>query len=245
MSEPTFTVTLDGTEHSVPADSIKAPEGHFVGKSDDYVQKTVADAQTKEAVKSRLKNHVPRDKAAEDAEVVKAVLHKHAKKGEVDAAAIRSQVEQEYAPKVERLTALEGQLVDAAILEAARGAGVKDEFLKPLVPGQPAPIVQQLRGQVTLHEEYGYPVARLGEGFAPAENPSAERPFAGPEALLGGLKNEKSLGYLFKAPEGQGGSGYRGGGDGAGAQKRSAMTTQQKSDYVEKHGHDAYLNLPQ
>jgi hypothetical protein len=49
-------------------------------------------------------------------------------------------------------------------------------------------------------------------------------------------------GYLFNDAKGAGATGGR---SAAAGMKRSDMTMQQKSEFVEKHGQEAFLNLPQ
>ena len=81
--------------------------------------------------------------------------------------AIKKSLREEYKPVLDERDRLRTTSAASSIVEAARRAGVKDEFLNAIQPGSPPIVVQQVMPSLKYVEELGYHAAKLGEGFYP------------------------------------------------------------------------------
>ncbi|MGE9550453.1 hypothetical protein ACQPT2_04340 [Erwinia amylovora] len=118
-----------------------------------------------------------------------------------------------------------GDVIRSAALKAGALAGATDDIF--------------LRGRstFTLNDD-GEAVAVDGEGN-PVLGKDGKTPLTPPE-WIESLK--ETAPHLFTPAEGTGAGGHKQGA--GGVLKRSVMTSQQKSDYIRKHGQQAYLRLP-
>lgn len=149
---------------------------------------------------------------------------------------MRADVDKQIAAANERADkaeAFSGKFRDRVLGDAIRGAALKAGALA----GAADDIILRARGTFTLNDD-GEAVAVDGEGN-PVLGKDGKTPLA-PAEWIESLK--ETAPHLFTPAEGTGAGGHK---SGAGANlKRSEMTSQQKTDYIRKHGQQAFLRLP-
>lgn len=198
---------------------VALPEGYLAPDEvrSSYVAK---DYHEKEIgrVSERFKN-AKRDEFRQEFEAdesfIQSIVQKHGKKGqEVDLKAHQQQWESEkLKPLQERTEKLLSRVRNADIIQAAQGL-VKDEYLKPPLPGR-APFIVSLMADMLEHdEEHGF----IGTEDGKRLPGSSGRLYANASDVLERLKGSDSLKYLWKEAEQTKGSGYKGSnGTGAGS----------------------------
>lgn len=136
--------------------------------------------------------------------------------------------------RAEKAEAFAGKFRDRVLGDAIRGAALKVGAL----PGAADDIILRARGSFTLNDD-GEAVAVDGDGN-PVLGKDGKTPLS-PAEWVESLK--ETAPHLFQAGEGTGAGGHKPVG-GAGAMKRSEMTSDQKAAYIRTHGQHAYLKLP-
>ncbi|MBD8159227.1 hypothetical protein IFU23_14070 [Pantoea agglomerans] len=135
--------------------------------------------------------------------------------------------------RAEKAEAFTKKFSDRVLGDAIRSAALKTGAL----PGAADDIILRARGTFTLNDD-GEAVAIDGEG-----NPVLGKDGKTPLSPLEWAESLKETApHLFPQAEGTGAGGHRSGA--GGALKRSEMTSQQKADYIRKHGQQAFLRLP-
>lgn len=144
---PDATVTIEGKEHTVDVSSIKLPDGHKI-LTDDALRTSFVERETvdkdyvlKDTVETTIQDRLKRVKkesvteAAQNPEVVSAVLAAHKGK-DFNIEETRKQWEEEkLAPALKQLESMERRVKGAAINAAAKAANARDEFIAQ-VPGK-------------------------------------------------------------------------------------------------------------
>lgn len=149
---------------------------------------------------------------------------------------MRADVDKQIAAANERADkaeAFSGKFRDRVLGDAIRGAALKAGALA----GAADDIILRARGTFTLNDD-GEAVAVDGEGN-PVLGKDGKTPLA-PAEWIESLK--ETAPHLFTPAVGTGAGGHKSGG--GGTLKRSEMTSQQKTDYIRKHGQQAFLRLP-
>lgn len=240
-----LTVKLpDGNTVEVEHDAVALPEGAaFLAPGatpEGFIPQATHDAEVgrkvAEAVQERLKNHVARDKAAEDATVIQAVLAKHG--GKTDNSALEAYAaqvrESEVKPLEARIEKLNGSLKSRAILAAAASFGFKDEYVKSIggAPSYAEHVLSQFAdfdpesGEVYWKENGQRVPGSAGTAYLPLSD-GAKR-----------LKEHDAFKALFKEPAAQGGADYKGGGQSGGAKTMARA----QFDQMDPAGKAGFIN---
>lgn len=135
--------------------------------------------------------------------------------------------------RADKAEAFAGKFRDRVLGDAIRGAALKSGALA----GATDDIFLRARNVFTLNDD-GEAVAVDAEGN-PVLGKDGKSPLA-PAEWIDSLK--ESAPHLFTQGEGTGAG--PGKVNHTGAMKRSEMTSQQKTDFIRKHGQQAYLRLP-
>ena len=110
--------------------------------------------------------------------------------------------------------------------------------------GVPELLVPVLRDKIKVVEDNGEYIARVFDGDTPRVGDSQGN-YMSISQLIEETKANPIFGGAFKSSGASGGSakGSDSSSTGGLATKRSEMSVKQKADYIEKHGHEAYLKL--
>ncbi len=203
------TVEVDLSAIALPDGySLNTPEAPAQG----FISQAFAEASLKDEMQKRLKGLVDRGKAADDPALVKAILDKHGKGIGVDLDAHRRQWEEEsLKPLSQKHEAMLRRLKAAEINEAARKAGVKDEYLDG---GDKSFVFYRLSDQVEHDDDLGFVATQGGRRLPGREG----RPFASAGDLMETLKRDEGYKSLFREAQPQtGGGSFAGGSKGGGA----------------------------
>lgn len=149
----------------------------------------------------------------------------------------RADSDKQIKAAVERAEKAEGfanKFRDRVLADAIREAGLKAGVL----PTASDDLILRARGTFKVNDE-GEAVAVDSDGNAilGKDGKTPLSPIEWAESL------KDTAPHLFPAAEGTGGGGHKQGG-GGGSLKRSEMTSQEKTDYIRKHGQQAFLKLP-
>ncbi len=159
----------------------------------------------------------------------------------------------------EALEALKNQLVGAhgkekAKLEA-KIASLTRAVEKTLVDAAASQAIAEAKGSAGLllpHVRSLVKVIETDGQYVPQVVDSTGAPRVGDDGkaftikdLVEEMRGQETYGRAFDAPGGSGsGSDSASGGGGAAKKSRSKMSVQEKSEYVDKHGQEAYFKLP-
>jgi hypothetical protein len=238
----------DGTERTISDDAVVLPEGHFIGTDSAYVaRESLKDTYVLKAnFDRRFKNWVPKDKAAEDEDVRKAVLSEHGQTADLEDAK-KQWREGELNPVLTRLNGLHGRLKAQETKESA--AEYFDErFVKAPAPGLTSWAETTFGPMFKFDDDAGYTIALDSEGRPlAAANPTGLRPFMGVSERMGQIANDPMWKpYLKPDPKNDGGSGFaQNNGKGATSfPPRKSMSAAQKAKAVQELGVNGFLALP-
>lgn len=220
-----FTVEIDGQSHTVDLDAVPTSE---LQKS--YVPKDFMEQEVTRRAKSMAKGMAPslEDILKEDDHRNQAlkILGVDPKKGSTpeDLAAKYQEWEakhlnplkEEATTYKEQVQSLRSKVLEKDIIQAAVEAGVRDEFLKSVRPGQSPLIVKMMTDLFDLDEESGqFLVKRAdGNGFEYASKPSQDSPFKTIQEFFSEWAEDKANAGFLKDQR-QRGPGIKEGGRGA------------------------------
>lgn len=227
----------------------EAPEGWVSPEvlAEKYIPKATHEALQEEAVKSRLKNHVHREKALDDPAILKAYQEKYGKEG-VDLDSHFEKWQKEHAdPLVAELEKWRTKAKRAEILQPAADLNIEERYLKRPAEGDPSYLETLVERRLRYHEKYGWIVYDgPGEDAKPMPSGNPEHPFMKADGLLKKWKADPEMAYLFRQETNtsNGLLPYSGTPTaGIGQKPIKDWTPKEKGDYVRQHGEAAWAKL--
>lgn len=247
-----LTVTIEGKEHQVAPDSVKAPEGWAIVPPDadpsDFglVRKTAMEAIIKDRV-HQAKQSALKD-AANDELVSQAVLSKYGvalKDGKpvgVEGAnideikqtlhkEIKANLEREYAPIRRENSQIKTNLVEQNLKTAAATSGVRKGLVDMVAKSYSSNFGIDGDGNIYQRDGDGFKLDGNGERVTPAK-------------YFESIKKSTDYADLFdntKQPGGYGGTG--GSGIPPATTKKDLKTREDKAAFINMYGRDAYEKL--
>ena len=257
MSEenvPTIEVTIDGKKHTVPRPAGLVEQAQI---DKDYLpRKTVNELYVLQTtLDERFKKWTPKEKAAEDQEVIAAVLKNHkpkdGDKGSDDLEAAKAKWKAtDVDPLVEENNQLKSLLRGNAIRNGA-GEFFDDKYTRPPREGEPSYMESLFGKYITYDKSLNYHVALDEKGNKiPAQNPTATRPYADAKEFFQSVAEQDAYKAFRKPKETNNSSGYNGtpGGGGdtdvSGFKPRSQMNDEEKLAAIKKLGHEGFMKIP-
>lgn len=232
--------------------TVDLPDGYESPENlrDKYMLRSVVDDQyvLKREVDRRFKGWVKRDDAADDEELVAAVMERHGKPGKgPDLEAAKADWRKaELEPAKALADTLLKQVRGAAIRDAARAAGFDPRYVDAPA-NMPSYLETIFADRMQFDAELGYFVVTdtAGNRLAAAE-PSTARPYSDPGQFFNQLAKETDWKPYLEPNRTNNGSGYAGGKGSAksGYTDRRSMSTEQKLAAIKELGHEGYLKLP-
>lgn len=237
-----FTVTTDdGTEVQVTRDDL--PDGATYANSgeepDGYISEKKAEAEKSQAIEAAvqelLTNHVRKDQAAENQDVINRVLEEHADDVDLDAKKQEWREEwesEELQPVKETLESDRQRIKRLAILNLAQQNGVDDQWLDS--PKRRKFFVQDVESRLEYDPEHGDDFGLVGLGPDREKlSGGKDKAYGGADALFSQLKEEDDYADYFGEPSPQGGGGANPGGGGP-AKDASQMSDSERAKHLEK-----------
>jgi hypothetical protein len=137
------------------------------------------------------------------------------KGSDIDIEKVKTQFfEENVKPLQGKLETIRRKALESEIISAAAQAGVKEEFLKPVVAGTKPVIVQMVENAFGYDDEREIWAIKEGESFKYSQSPTQQNPFAGSADLFKDLKNKPEFKGFFRETT-QTGSGYNGSNNGS------------------------------
>jgi hypothetical protein len=222
---------VDGTARDVELDDAELPDALVLKANlDDHIEPVLSRRMKnakKNALDEALKDETFRNEALKAWNIDPAKLAAGDKaEGEKLEAAKAGWAKAELEPVKQRAETAEGRLQkmldrmrDTRIVEAARKAGVREEYLESFGDGTPPMIVPAVRDRYKHDEEADdfFALDETGKEFAYSRNPKKGRPHMGIEEHFETIREDKRFAKFFddKRPRGPGlGTGTGGGGSG-------------------------------
>jgi hypothetical protein len=247
-----LTVTIEGKEHQVPAESVKAPEGWAIVTPDSdpsevgLVRKTAMEAIIKDRV-HQAKQSALKD-AVNDESVGQAVLSKYGialKDGKpigVEGANIdeikqtlhkdiKANLEREYAPIRKENNQIKGNLLRESIKTAAATSGVRKGLVEVIAGHTATSFGIDPEGGIYQKDGDGFKLDGNGERVTPAKYFEA-------------AKKQSDYADWFDNTKQSGGYGGTGGtGIPATTTKKDLKTRDEKAAFINAYGLEAYTKL--
>lgn len=249
---PDVTIKHGDNEIVVPLESLRMPEGFSVLSSDDLDAKYVP----KESVK---KDFVPKgefqrrlssvtEKAHEDETVIARVLEAHGSKMPNLDEAKQQWEKANLTPLRGKYDTLKDGLKRAQIRELAKDF-FDEKLVAPLPGGAPSPIEVAVASQFDLDDTTAgiFPIGPDGKPFI-AANPNSHNPHRTAREHFELLaKDPEWERFLIQERRNSGGSGRPGqdGGVTGNVTRKSDIPSDQKVEWMTKHGVRTYMNLPE
>lgn len=218
-----FTVTdddgneIDVSQSDIPDGATYAPPGE---DPDGFISEKRHEAKKKEAiedaVQERLKNHVRKDQAAQNQDVIDQVLDEHGEDIDLDAKKQewrQEWEEEELQPREEKLQSRTDRMKELALLTKAREHGVDEQWVED--PKMRQVFLSDVKDRVEYDPEHGDDFGLVattpdGEKISGGK----DRAYGGTDALFSTMREEDENQSYFGEPEPQGGGGANPGGGG-------------------------------
>ena len=254
--KPTITVQIDGKDHVVAR-----PDGLFSQAEidKDYMKRSVVNdtyvLQT--TMDRRFKEWTPKSSAAEDQEVIAAVIAKHKPKGkegaedfDLDSTKAKWK-EAEYDPLEKKYNAAIS-LIKGSDIRGAAAEYFDEKFVTSPGPGQQSYMETLFGSQFEYDDELGYAVVMVNGQPVQALNPTKAKPYqdakeffakaAENEAYKGFLKPaEKNNDSSFSGKTGPTGTDAK---DPSKYKARSLMSDDEKLAAIKELGSDGFMKIP-
>lgn len=221
---PLFTVTTDdGTEVEVSESDL--PDGATYAAPgedpDGFISEKRHEAKKKEAiedaVQERLQNHVRKDQAAQNQDVIDQVLEEHGEDIDLDAKKQewrQEWEEEELEPREEKLQSRTERMKELALQAKAQEAGVEEEWLSN--DKKRRFFIEDVKDRVEYDPEHGDEYGLVGlDPDGEKLSGGKDKAYAGVSGLFGQLKEEEGYSDYFGEPSPQGGGGASPGGGGS------------------------------
>jgi len=222
-----FTVTTDdGTEVQVSASDL--PDGATYAapgeEPDGFISEKKHEAEMndaiEDAVQDRLKNHVRKDEAAQNQEVINTVLEEHGE--DIDLDAKKQQWRQEWeeeelSPTKDKLQSRTDRMKELALLTKAREHGVDEQWVED--PKMRQVFLSDVKDRVEYDPEHGddFGLVALGEDGESRLSGGKDAAYGGTDTLFSTMREEDENASYFGEPNPQGGGGANPGGTGGSA----------------------------
>jgi len=222
---PLVTVTTDdGTEVEITEGDL--PDGAtYAGpgeEPDGFISEKKHEAEKKsaieDAVQERLKNHVRKDQAAQNADVIETVLEEHGEDIDLDAKKQewrQEWEEEELNPKEEKLQSRTDRMKELVLLTKARQHGVDEQWIED--PKMRQVFLGDVKDRVEYDPEHGddFGLVALDRDGESRISGGKESAYGGTDALFSTMKEEEGNQSYFGEPTPQGGGGANPGGSGS------------------------------
>ena len=192
----------DGATYAAPGED---PDGFISQKRHEAKKKEAIE----DAVQDRLKNHVRKDQAAQNQDVIDQVLEQHGEDIDLDAKKQewREEWENDELSEVEeKLQSRTSRMKELALLTKAREHGVEEQWLED--PKMRKVFLSDVKDRVEYDPEHGDDfglVATTSDGEKMSGG--KDRAYGGTDALFSAMRDEEDNQSYFGEPTPQGGGG--------------------------------------